>query len=61
LIVQVAHEGCVLGTLNLYHGQEGYFAVQDRHLLETIASQAAVAMFSEMSLGLRTAVRKRAS
>ena len=46
LIVPVVHQGEVLGTINLYHPQAGAFGPHDRHLLETIASRAAMALYN---------------
>ena len=46
LIVPIVHQGEVLGTINVYHAQPDAFSVHDRHLLETIAERAAMALYN---------------
>jgi diguanylate cyclase (GGDEF)-like protein/putative nucleotidyltransferase with HDIG domain len=46
LIVPIVHQNEVLGTINLYHPDEGAFGPHDRQLLETIAERAALALFN---------------
>ena len=46
LIVPIVHQGEMLGTINLYHPQAGAFGPHDRHLLETIANRAAMALYN---------------
>ena len=46
LIVPIVHQGEVLGTINLYHAQPEAFSAHDRHLLETIAERAAMALYN---------------
>ncbi len=46
LIVPIVHQGEMLGTINLYHPQTDAFGPHDRHLLETIAERAAMALYN---------------
>jgi diguanylate cyclase (GGDEF)-like protein len=46
VIVPIIHQGQKLGTINLYHSESDAFAVHDRHLLETIAERAALALYN---------------
>ena len=46
LIVPIVHAGEVLGTINLYHPNEGAFGPHDQQLLETIAERAALALYN---------------
>ncbi len=49
LIVPIVFEDSVLGTINVYHGEENVFTRNDRQLLETIAERAAMAIFNGLS------------
>jgi len=46
LIVPIVHGGETLGTINLYHSDEGAFGPHDQQLLETIAERAALALYN---------------
>jgi diguanylate cyclase (GGDEF)-like protein/putative nucleotidyltransferase with HDIG domain len=46
LIVPIVHGGETLGTINLYHPDEGAFGPHDQQLLETIAERAALALYN---------------
>lgn len=46
LIVPIAHQGEVLGAINLYHPDEDAFGPYDQQLLETIAERAALAVYN---------------
>ena len=46
LIVPIVHGGETLGTINLYHPDEGAFSAHDQQLLETIAERAALALYN---------------
>jgi diguanylate cyclase (GGDEF)-like protein/putative nucleotidyltransferase with HDIG domain len=48
LIVPIAHEEKVLGTINLYHAQEEAFNAHAQQLLEMIATRAAMPIFNGM-------------
>ena len=58
LIVPIVHQGEVLGTINVYHAQADAFTIHDRHLLETIAERAAMALYNGL---LFDRTRSRAS
>ena len=46
IVVPIVHQGSVLGTINLYHSEVGMLGVHDRHLMETIAARAAMALYN---------------
>ena len=46
IIVPIVHQGEVLGTINLYHPEADGLGAHDRHLLETIAERAAMALYN---------------
>ena len=46
IIVPIVHQGEVLGTINLYHTEVAGLGAHDRHLLETIAERAAMALYN---------------
>ena len=46
IIVPIVHQGEVLGTINLYHPEADGLGSHDRHLLETIAERAAMALYN---------------
>ena len=46
LIVPILHLGEVLGTINLYHPDDGAFGPHEQQLLETIAERAALALYN---------------
>ncbi|HEY3332849.1 MAG TPA: diguanylate cyclase [Capsulimonadaceae bacterium] len=46
IIVPIVFENNVLGTINVYHTDEGAFSASDKQLLETISERAAMAIYN---------------